>query len=204
MQGDIHLCDSEMSYKKSECNSQYFDTKQTSSLLLRLFSQPLSLFFIPIRPPRLFLLITISDFSLFRVSSYLFFTLFFIPFLLKLQLFIFHFLLDIFVLLQLVRPSEVSTITNTIFFNWYSGRGWSPIGSTRHCGHEWSIVPAPSDYGDEEIGGMIGRGKRSTRRKPAWVPLCPPQTPHAARTQTRAAKVRSQRLTAWATARPIN
>jgi hypothetical protein len=23
----------------------------------------------------------------------------------------------------------------TIFFNWYSG-GWSPIGSTRHCGHQ--------------------------------------------------------------------
>jgi hypothetical protein len=41
-----------------------------------------------------------------------------------------------------------------------------------------SIVPAPGDY-DGEIGGMIGRGNRSTRRKPAPVPLCPPQTPHA-------------------------
>jgi hypothetical protein len=31
-----------------------------------------------------------------------------------------------------------------------------------------------------EIGGMkIGRGNRSTRRKPAPVSLCPPQTPHA-------------------------
>jgi hypothetical protein len=30
-----------------------------------------------------------------------------------------------------------------------------------------------------EIGGMkIGRGNRSTRRKPAPVPLCPPQIPH--------------------------
>jgi hypothetical protein len=29
------------------------------------------------------------------------------------------------------------------------------------------------------IGGMrIGRGSRSTRRKPAPVPLCPPQSPH--------------------------
>jgi hypothetical protein len=28
------------------------------------------------------------------------------------------------------------------------------------------------------------------------VPLCPPQTPHAARTRTRAAAVGSQRLTA--------
>jgi hypothetical protein len=26
---------------------------------------------------------------------------------------------------------------------------------------------------------MIGRGNRSTRRKPAPVPLCPPQTPYA-------------------------
>jgi hypothetical protein len=34
---------------------------------------------------------------------------------------------------------------------------------------------------------------RSTRRKPAPVPLCPPQTPHASRTRTRAAAVGSQR-----------
>jgi hypothetical protein len=45
---------------------------------------------------------------------------------------------------------------------------------------------------------MIGRGNRSTRRKPAPVPLCPAQTPHAARTRTRAAATGSQRLTAWA------
>jgi hypothetical protein len=57
-------------------------------------------------------------------------------------------------------------------------------------------VSAPGDYDNEEIGGMIGRGNRSTRRKPAPVPLCPPQTPHAARTRTRAAAVGSQRLTA--------
>jgi hypothetical protein len=59
-----------------------------------------------------------------------------------------------------------------------------------------SIVPAPGDYVDGEIGGMIGRGNRSTRRKPAPVPLCPPQNPHAARTRTWAAAVGSQRLTA--------
>jgi hypothetical protein len=58
------------------------------------------------------------------------------------------------------------------------------------------IVPAPADYDDGEIGGMIGNGNRSTRRKPAPVPLCPPQTPHAARTQIRAAAVVSRRLTA--------
>jgi hypothetical protein len=43
---------------------------------------------------------------------------------------------------------------------------------------------------------MIGRGKWGTWRKPAPVPLCPPQTPHAAHTRTRAAAVGSQRLTA--------
>jgi hypothetical protein len=59
------------------------------------------------------------------------------------------------------------------------------------------IVPAPGDYDDGEIGGKkIGRGNRSTMRKPAPVPLCPPQTPHAGRTRTRAAAMRSQRLTA--------
>jgi hypothetical protein len=41
------------------------------------------------------------------------------------------------------------------------------------------IVPAPGDYDDGEIGGIIGRGNGSTRRKPAPVPLCPPQAPHA-------------------------
>jgi hypothetical protein len=40
------------------------------------------------------------------------------------------------------------------------------------------IVPAPCDYDDGEIGGMmIGRGNRSTRRKPAPVPVCPPHNP---------------------------
>jgi hypothetical protein len=42
------------------------------------------------------------------------------------------------------------------------------------------IVPAPGDYDDGDIGGMmIGRGNGSTRRKPAPVPLCPPQMSHA-------------------------
>jgi hypothetical protein len=41
------------------------------------------------------------------------------------------------------------------------------------------IVPAPGDYDDGETGGMmIGRGNRSTQRKPAPVPLCPLQTAH--------------------------
>jgi hypothetical protein len=39
------------------------------------------------------------------------------------------------------------------------------------------IVPAQGDYDDGEIGGMICRGNRSTRRKPALLPRSPPQTP---------------------------
>jgi hypothetical protein len=35
------------------------------------------------------------------------------------------------------------------------------------------IVPALGDYDNGEIGGMIGRGNQTTRRKPAPVPLCP-------------------------------
>jgi hypothetical protein len=52
--------------------------------------------------------------------------------------------------------------------------GWSPIGSTWHCGHQWPIVPALGDYDDGEIGGMIDRGNQNTWRKPVPVPLCPP------------------------------
>jgi hypothetical protein len=62
-------------------------------------------------------------------------------------------------------------------------------------------VPAPGDYDDGQISGMIGRGYGSTRRKPAPVPLCSPQTPHAARTRTRTAVVGSQRLPSSTTAR---
>jgi hypothetical protein len=63
------------------------------------------------------------------------------------------------------------------------------------------IVPAPGDYEDGEIVGMmIGKRNRSTRTPP--VRRCPPQTPHAVRMRTRAAAVGSQRLIAWATARP--
>jgi hypothetical protein len=65
-----------------------------------------------------------------------------------------------------------------------------------------TIMRALGDYDAGEIGGMIGRGNRSNRRKPAPVPLCPPQTPHAARTRTRSTAVGSQRLAAWSTARP--
>jgi hypothetical protein len=47
------------------------------------------------------------------------------------------------------------------------------------------------------IGGMkIGRGNWSTQRKPAPVPLCPPQIPHdLTQAWTQATTVGSQQLT---------
>jgi hypothetical protein len=58
--------------------------------------------------------------------------------------------------------------------------------------------PQMTDDGDcGAIGGVkIVRGNRSTQRKPASVPLCPPQIPHGlTRVQTRATAVGSQQLT---------
>jgi hypothetical protein len=43
------------------------------------------------------------------------------------------------------------------------------------------LLTAPGDCDDGEIGGMndFGMGNRSTRRKSAPTPLCPPQIPGA-------------------------
>jgi hypothetical protein len=55
----------------------------------------------------------------------------------------------------------------------------------------------------ENLVEWIGRGNRSTRRKPAPAPLCPLQIPlDQTRARTLAAAGGSQRLTAWAMARP--
>jgi hypothetical protein len=98
---------------------------------------------------------------------------------------------------QGVRGSSLGKVlNNSVFFLW----GWTYV--TRYCGHFWPIVqPQMIDEGDcGAIGGMkIGRGNRSTRRKPAPAPFCPPQIPlDQTRARTRAAAVGSQRLTAWA------
>jgi hypothetical protein len=80
----------------------------------------------------------------------------------------------------------------------------SKLGPLGTSATEWPILPAPGDYDAGEFGGMkIGRGNRSTRRKPAPAPLCPPQIVlDQTRLWTWAAAVGRQRLTAWAMARP--
>jgi hypothetical protein len=75
--------------------------------------------------------------------------------------------------------------------------GMIPFGTSATI---WPIVPVP-----DEDDVMSGRGNRSTKRKPAPVPLCPPQIPHAlTRAQTRAVTVGSQQLAARAMAWPTN
>jgi hypothetical protein len=73
------------------------------------------------------------------------------------------------------------------------GVKFGPLGMSAA---DWLIVPAPGDY-DREFGGInIGRGNRSTRRKPAPAPLCPPKILlDQTLDRTRAAAVGSQRLT---------
>jgi hypothetical protein len=94
-----------------------------------------------------------------------------------------------------------------------SGFAWCSIDCVR-CSYCHNVITSQcllyqprmindDDYG--AVGGMrVGRGNRSTRKKPAPVPLCPPQIPHDLTwDRTRDAAVGSQRLTAWAMARPV-
>jgi hypothetical protein len=89
-----------------------------------------------------------------------------------------------------------------LFFNSHGG-GWSPSWVHAACR---PILSAPGDYDNGEFGWIkIGRGNRSIRRKPAPAPICPPQIPvDQTRVWTWAATVGSQRLTAWAMARPLS
>jgi hypothetical protein len=89
------------------------------------------------------------------------------------------------------------------YFFCVSGVRLNPLGAAATSGLLYR--PQMIDDGDYgAIDGMkIGRGNRSTRRKPAPEPHCPPQIPHdQTRARTQAAVVGSQQLTAWAMARP--
>jgi hypothetical protein len=56
------------------------------------------------------------------------------------------------------------------FVSW-SGVRLSPLGTSAT---NWPIRMIDDECG--AVGGMIiGKGNRSTRRKPAPIPLCPPQ-----------------------------
>jgi hypothetical protein len=72
----------------------------------------------------------------------------------------------------------ISSSRNFLFFfvSWCGVR-LSPLGTSATI---YPTLPAPKyNYGCGAFGGMrIGKGNRSTRRKPAPVPLCSPQIPH--------------------------
>jgi hypothetical protein len=90
-----------------------------------------------------------------------------------------------------------------LFFIFLIGRDWANLLLWPLFG----LLYKPQMMDDDDcrsIGGMrIDRGNRSTLRKPAPVPLCPPQILHGLFwTRTRTATVESRLLTAWAMARP--
>jgi hypothetical protein len=72
--------------------------------------------------------------------------------------------------------SSIKVISVFYFFSiriLWGGVQLLPLGTSAT---NWPIVLAPGYYENGEFGGMmIGRGNRSIRRKPASVPLCPPQ-----------------------------
>jgi hypothetical protein len=70
----------------------------------------------------------------------------------------------------------INAATKTFFL--FCGVRLESLGTTASSGLLYK--PQMRDEGDcGAIGGMKnGRGNRSTRRKPATAPLCPPQNPH--------------------------
>jgi hypothetical protein len=101
-----------------------------------------------------------------------------------------------------VPGSNADTGSSFFFLVSLGGVRLSPLGTSATVGLLYQPRMIDDDYG--AVGWMrIGRGNRSTRRKPAPMPLCPPQIPHdLSWDRTRPAAEGSQRLTAWALARP--
>jgi hypothetical protein len=83
-----------------------------------------------------------------------------------------------------------------------SGVGLSPL----YCGHFWPTVPAPDDRWGLLWSNWLNedwQGKLKYSKKTTPAPLCPPQIPlDQTQDRTRPAAMGSQRLTAWAMARP--
>jgi hypothetical protein len=92
------------------------------------------------------------------------------------------------------------------FFFKFLEVGWDWVHSV--CRPLTGLLYQPRMRDDESgaVGGMrIGRGSRSTRRKPAPIPLWPLQVAHDLTwARTRAAVVGSRWLTSWVMARPFH
>jgi hypothetical protein len=83
--------------------------------------------------------------------------------------------------------------TSLVFF----GVGWDWVHLVRRPLIGLLYQPRMIDEYGAVCGMKIGRGNRSSRRKPAPVALCPPQISHHLTWD------RTRRLTAWAMARPL-
>jgi hypothetical protein len=81
---------------------------------------------------------------------------------------------------------------------------WGETESTWHVG----LMYQPRMIADQcgAVGGMrLGKGNRITRRKPAPVPLCPPQIPHdLTSVRIRPAALGRRHLTVWAMTQASN
>jgi hypothetical protein len=92
---------------------------------------------------------------------------------------------------------ELLEVVISTRFAWSYKR--SRLGTSATFGLLYQPWIADNDDECGAVGGMrIDRGNRSSRRKPASVPLCPSQT---SRARTRTTGVGSRRLTAWTMAR---
>jgi hypothetical protein len=105
-----------------------------------------------------------------------------------------------------IRSMGQSLCSCTFFFsNWHSG-AWSPTGSTRHVGHQLVYFTYPGWLWGWRIwwnDDWQGKPKYSEKTCPiATLSTTNPKWHDRARTQ--AAAVGSQRLTAWAMARPVH
>jgi hypothetical protein len=76
-----------------------------------------------------------------------------------------------------LNPPPYAVLPVFFFFLNYEWGGTLGIAATTGLLYQPRMI-GDGDCG--EIGGMkIGKGNRSSRRKPAPAPLCPPQSPHA-------------------------
>jgi hypothetical protein len=105
---------------------------------------------------------------------------------------------------EMLYLQTAASVSRTCFLNLQSG-GWSPnwVHSPRRPFILGLLYLPRVLVRMENLVEWIGRGNRSTRRKPAPAPNCTPQIPlDQIRARTGGAAVGSQRLTAWAMARP--
>jgi hypothetical protein len=102
---------------------------------------------------------------------------------------------------------KYSTAIPAHFFNslnWYSG-GWSPIGSTRHCGHQYAYCANHGwlwwwrNWCNDDWQGKPNYSKKTSPS----ATLSNTNTTCSTRMRTRAAAMGTQRLTAWAMALPL-